>query len=717
MIRTSAFCKALAPFLAIIVLVVLTGCGGTAASVSTSSSVATTSSSSTPASGSTPSSGGTTSSNSTSGNSTPKQPNVGGGDNSPSSGAAKITVTVAPANATLIAGQSQTFAATVTGTTASGVTWLVNGVAGGNATTGTITSSGGYTAPTPVPSSAVSISAVSAADPSKSAQANVSFTPVAITVSPTSATLSAGQTQTLSANVSGTSNSAVTWLVNGVTGGNSTMGTISTTGLFAAPATVPASPASITAVSSADPSKSASATITFAAPAIAVTVSPSSVTLGSGQAQAFSANVSGTTNSGVTWLVNGVPGGNATLGTITSSGLYTAPTTVPGSTVSVSAVSTVDTSKSGTAAISFGPGTNYYVAPAGSDSNDGSQAHPWATIQHAANQVAAGATVHVAPGTYSGAITTNTSGTSSSRIKFVSDVQWGALIRATAVDIVWTNMGDYVDIEGFDIAGNDPTTCNGIINYASYGRIVGNNVHNVGLDNTACVFGSGIVNHQNDAGHDDDIIGNVVHDIGDLSIVYQYHHGIYHANLRGHVWNNLVYRCEGWGIHMWHAANQVTVANNTVFNNNYGGILVGDGDDPGGFPAGVVNDYTVVSNNIVYQNGLNPAASGYGIEEYGNTGPNNQYLNNLVYQNGPANWNLQNGIVPVASITAVPQFVNYQADGSGNYQLQPGSPDIATGTGTGAPTTDILGASRPSSSPDIGAYQSNSVPGTWPYVK
>jgi len=326
---------------------------------------------------------------------------------------------------------------------------------------------------------------------------------------------------------------------------------------------------------------------------------------------------------------------------------------------------------------------NYYVSSAGSDGNDGSQQHPWLTIQHAATVAQAGTTVHVAAGNYSGAITTHSNGTASARIRFVSDMQWGAVIRAASVDIVWTNLGDYVDIEGFDIAGSTANTCNGIINYASYVRIVGNHVHDVGLD-SSCVFGSGIVNHQNRAGHDDDIIANVVHDIGDYNHAHQLKHGIYHANLRGHIWNNLVYRCQGWGIHLWHAATQVTIANNTVFNNSYGGMLIGDGDDPGGFPARVVNDYTVVRNNIVYRNGLQPGASGYGVEEYGNTGVHNQYLNNLVYQNGPADWRLQNGITAVATIRAEPQFVNYQPDGSGDYHLQPASPAIHAGTDSGA---------------------------------
>lgn len=351
---------------------------------------------------------------------------------------------------------------------------------------------------------------------------------------------------------------------------------------------------------------------------------------------------------------------------------------------------------------------HFYVSPGGTDLNDGSRLHPWRTIQHAAATVHAGATVHIAPGNYSGAITTSTSGTATARIRFISDQQWGAVIRASSVDIIWTNLGDYVDIEGFDIAGSNANTCNGIINYASYVRIVGNNVHDVGHDTTTCVFGSGIVNHQNRAGHDNDVIGNVVHDVGNIDHVSPLRHGIYHANLRGHIWNNLVYRCEGWGIHLWHAANQVTIANNTVFNNGYGGILIGDGDDPGGFPPGVVNDHTVVINNIVFRNGLQRGAMGYGIEEYGLTGRHNQYLSNLVYQNGPRNWNLQNGIRPLGAITADPQFVNYQSDGSGDYRLGPTSPAYRAGAGLGAlalnPHPDIgtllaAGGQRPASLP------------------
>src|SRR5437588_7813762 len=75
---------------------------------------------------------------------------------------------------------------------------------------------------------------------------------------------------------------------------------------------------------------------------------------------------------------------------------------------------------------------DYYVSTAGSDSNDGSQARPWSTINHAESALnlgANGATVHVAPGTYHADVSLSRSGTNAStRIRFVSDTKWGAKI-------------------------------------------------------------------------------------------------------------------------------------------------------------------------------------------------------------------------------------------------------------------------------------------------
>ena len=83
--------------------------------------------------------------------------------------------------------------------------------------------------------------------------------------------------QNYSASVANTSDAAVTWQVNGVSGGNATVGTISSNGVFTAPATLPA-PASvtITAVSDADSTVTASSVVTLAAAGAATTADTAS---------------------------------------------------------------------------------------------------------------------------------------------------------------------------------------------------------------------------------------------------------------------------------------------------------------------------------------------------------------------------------------------------------------------------------------------------------
>jgi serine protease len=96
--------------------------------------------------------------------------------------------------------------------------------------------------------------------------------PVTVSVSPASGSLQegSGNTQAFIATVGETLNTQVTWQVNTITGGSATVGTISTAGVYTAPATVP-SPATVTvtAISLADSTRSASATLTITASASA----------------------------------------------------------------------------------------------------------------------------------------------------------------------------------------------------------------------------------------------------------------------------------------------------------------------------------------------------------------------------------------------------------------------------------------------------------------
>ena len=280
-----------------------------------------------------------------------------------------VSVSLSPTSASAQAGTgTQTFVATVSNTANQALTWRVNGVTGGNATVGTISTTGVYTAPTAVPSPAtVTVTAVSVADPARSGTATVTITAgVSVTVSPATANVQAGiGTLALTVAVSNTANTAVSWQVNGVTGGNATVGTISTTGVYTAPTSVP-SPATVTvkAVSAADPTRSGSATLTITAP-VSVSVSPPSASVQAGiGSQTFTATVSNNSNTGVTWRVNGVTGGNATVGTISSAGVYRAPAAVPSpAAVTVTAVSVVDPTRSATATVTVTAPVSVTVSP------------------------------------------------------------------------------------------------------------------------------------------------------------------------------------------------------------------------------------------------------------------------------------------------------------------------------------------------------------------
>jgi parallel beta helix pectate lyase-like protein len=343
----------------------------------------------------------------------------------------------------------------------------------------------------------------------------------------------------------------------------------------------------------------------------------------------------------------------------------------------------------------------YYVSTTGSDSNSGTACSPWRTLQHAANAAGAGATVHVAAGTYTqDLLTFNNSGTASARIRFISDQKWGAKIRSTSSYTVLRLNGSYVDIIGFDLAG-DSNSCLGMADWGSNNRIISNHVHNIPARVAVCGSNGGAgIDHASFTASNDDTIGNTVHDIGSWPTLDQRVHGIYHSNVGGHVWNNVVYRCAGFGLHFYHAASAVTVANNTVFNNVYGGVYV-DG-----------TSNMLVTNNIVVNN------TQWGIiEEYGTIGSGDRYLNNLVYNNPTGNMAIASQSVQSGTMVADPQFVNYTGGADGSYGLKSTSPARDHGTSSGAPTYDTDGGPRPINSIwDVGAYEFGNTPGIWPWM-
>src|SRR6266567_1142854 len=357
--------------------------------------------------------------------------------------------------------------------------------------------------------------------------------------------------------------------------------------------------------------------------------------------------------------------------------------------------------------------TNYYVSTSGSDSTGtGAIGAPWLTIgKPDTGFVGPGDVVNVAPGTYVtpgvGHLSTSTNGTAGARIRYISTVIGAALVRTNNVNGVsdgrcWQNDGSYIDIIGFDISSTDTAARIGLYYTGNYCLTQQCIVHDLQAAGNFPSGGGGI-NHGTGTGNQ--AIRNIVHDIGTLANdAAGSVHGIY-CSVGDYVWNNIVYKNSGFGIHSWHNSTNLTICNNLVYENGNagntgGGIIVSSDPALGGS-----NDFTKVHNNIVRGNhGKNGA-----IDEFGNTGTHNTYMNNLVYLND-ANLstgkmiNLLNGLVDTGTLTSDPLLVNYQANGSGDYHLTSSSPCINAGTSLGMPATDYDGRLRAAAFPTIGPY-------------
>ncbi len=140
----------------------------------------------------------------------------------------------------------------------------------------------------------------------------------------------------------------------------------------------------------------------------------------------------------------------------------------------------------------------FYVSTTGHDSNPGTSAEPWLTIQHAANAVRAGATVNVRGGVYKEYVSFSHSGTASKPITFRSDpVVIGtkvepAVIDGTGLTVSGTQglitiSGDlsYIIVKGFEIrhlvsASEDAVPCGVWITGSGAGvQILNNQIHDI----------------------------------------------------------------------------------------------------------------------------------------------------------------------------------------------------------------------------------------------
>ena len=462
-------------------------------------------------------------------------------------------------------------------------------------------------------------------------------------------------------------------------------------------------------------------------PDVSVSISPTYAVVQLGQSLQFTATVTGTGNTMVTWQVDNANGGNSTTGTVSTSGLFTAPTALPTpATASITAVSQADPTKSATAVVTLvtqlASGTTYYVATTGSDSNPGTFSGPWKTIQHAADSVHAGDTVYVRGGVYNELVSIKVSGSAAAGfITFSSYPGEVATVDGTKLKIPGGQWGlftiesqSYLVINGFEIrnyrTNSTADTPIGIWVFGSGSnvQIFNNHIHDIvttartnprlcssnafgltvdGSKAPASIFGLAVIGNEVDHlktgcseslsvdGNVDhfSITNNLVHDNDNIGIdaigfervspkpqYDQARHGeirgntIYNITSYGNpdygpqyaadgiyvdggtrivIEQNLVHHVD-LGIevaseHPHHVASLITVRNNVIYFDNSNGISIG-GSDP------VMNggaDHCTIVNNTLFSDGTKGINNNSGEFQIQNHAINNIFENNILYAN------------------------------------------------------------------------------------
>jgi len=197
---------------------------------------------------------------------------------------------------------------------------------------------------------------------------------------------------------------------------------------------------------------------------VSVSISPRYAVVQLNQQLQFTATVNGTGNTAVTWQVDNENSGDAKIGTVSATGLFTASSILPVPAIAtIRAVSQADPSKSATAVVTLvtqpPTGTTFYVSTSGSNNNPGTFSKPWKTIQHAADSVHAGDTVYVRGGVYNKLIRIRVSGSADAGfITFSSYPGELAIVDGANLPIPGGQAGlftiadqSYIIINGFEI--------------------------------------------------------------------------------------------------------------------------------------------------------------------------------------------------------------------------------------------------------------------------
>jgi hypothetical protein len=332
------------------------------------------------------------------------------------------------------------------------------------------------------------------------------------------------------------------------------------------------------------------------------------------------------------------------------------------------------------APIPVSSGATFYVATSGSDSNPGSQAQPWRTIQKALNTLQPGQRALVRAGTYGESLSMDRAGSSSAPISVEAYPGEKPIVDATDTHALRVNSsGAWFRFRGFKIQ-NFPGTSGGNVDlYGSYLEISDNEI-------TASVD-QGIYT---DEGSDHvQILRNWIHHNGEGRTHQS--HGIYLQGDDHLVANNLIHdQDEGFGIQVYDNGDRAIVVSNTITNNAHSGIVVGGGGGVSG---------VVVRNNILAYN------AHWGISADSSCPSSSVADHNILFANAwGSTENRCSGLsYSGGNTTADPRFVNHAAR---NLHLGTGSAALDIALPDWSPTNDQEQQTRPQGSgADAGAYE------------
>jgi hypothetical protein len=327
-------------------------------------------------------------------------------------------------------------------------------------------------------------------------------------------------------------------------------------------------------------------------------------------------------------------------------------------------------------------GAAFYVAPTGRDSNPGTLARPWQTIEKAVETLRPGQRAFVRRGIYRENVQLNRPGTATRPITLAAYRGERPVISHPAGPLEIDT--GYWRVRGFVLERARGTSSTNVY--------FETRAHHIELSGNEIRFSQDQGVFSEEETHHLQIIGNRIHDngLGHVSGQHQ-SHGIYLQGRLHLAVNNVVYAHPyGFGIQVYDQNSRSIIVNNTVTGAAHSGIVVGG--------EGGVDNITIRNNILAFN-------AKYGVQTDSDC-PRGPVLidANVIFGNGDGD--IQRGCSQLrigANVLANPRFASRPRR---DFRLGPGSPAVDRARRDFAPRTDVLGRKRPRGRGyDIGAFE------------